>query len=53
MVLGGLIKDDVRQAVTGVPGLLNLPILGSLFRSRDFQQSQSELVIFKIGRAHF
>ena len=46
MVLGGLIKDDVRQAVTGVPGLLNLPILGSLFRSRDFQQSQSELVIF-------
>ena len=46
MVLAGLIKDDVRQAVTGVPGLLNIPILGTLFRSRDFQQSQSELVIF-------
>jgi pilus assembly protein CpaC len=46
MVLGGLIKDDVKQALAGTPGLLNLPILGTLFRSRDFQRSQSELVIF-------
>lgn len=46
MVLGGLIKDDVRQALAGMPGLMNLPILGTLFRSRDFQHSQSELVIF-------
>lgn len=46
MVLGGLIKDDVRQAIAGTPGLMKLPVLGSLFRSRDFQQSQSELVIF-------
>ncbi len=46
MVLGGLIKDDVKQAIAGTPGLLDLPILGTLFRSRDFQQSQSELAIF-------
>jgi pilus assembly protein CpaC len=46
MVLGGLIKDDVKQALAGTPGLLRLPILGTLFRSRDFQRSQSELVIF-------
>lgn len=46
MVLGGLIKDDVKQALAGTPGLLNLPVLGTLFRSRDFQRSQSELVIF-------
>jgi len=46
MVLGGLIKDDIRQALSGTPGLMNLPILGTLFRSRDFQHSQSELVIF-------
>ncbi|NLH79796.1 MAG: type II and III secretion system protein family protein [Phyllobacteriaceae bacterium] len=46
MVLGGLIKDDVRQALAGTPGLMKLPILGNLFRSRDFQHSQSELVIF-------
>ena len=29
----------------GVPELKNLPILGSLFRSKDFKNSQSELVI--------
>ena len=46
MVLGGLIKDDVKQAIAGTPGLLNLPVLGTLFRSRDFQRSQSELAIF-------
>lgn len=46
MVLGGLIKDDVKQSLAGTPGLMNVPILGTLFRSRDFQQSQSELVIF-------
>ena len=46
MVLGGLIKDDVKQALAGTPGMMKLPILGTLFRSRDFQRSQSELVIF-------
>lgn len=46
MVLGGLIKDDVKQALSGTPGLLSVPVLGTLFRSRDFQRSQSELVIF-------
>jgi pilus assembly protein CpaC len=46
MVLGGLIKDDVKQALAGTPGLMSVPILGTLFRSRDFQHSQSELVIF-------
>ena len=39
-------QDDVKQALAGTPGLLNLPVLGTLFRSRDFQRSQSELVIF-------
>ncbi len=46
MVLGGLLKDDARQAIVGTPGLASVPILGTLFRSRDFQHSQSELVIF-------
>ena len=46
MVLAGLIKDDIRQVVNGIPGLLQLPILGALFKSRDFQKSQSELVVF-------
>lgn len=46
IAIGGLIKDDVRQSFDGVPGLMNVPILGTLFKSRDFQRSQTELVIF-------
>lgn len=45
MVLAGLLRDDVRQAASGYPGLSKIPVLGTLFRSRDFQRSESELVI--------
>jgi pilus assembly protein CpaC len=45
MILGGLLQDNVRQAVSGFPGLMELPILGTLFRSRDFQREETELVI--------
>jgi pilus assembly protein CpaC len=45
MVLGGLLQDNVRQSLAGLPGLRNLPILGTLFRSRDFQRNETELVI--------
>ncbi len=46
LAIGGLIKDNTRQAVDGIPGLKNLPILGTLFRSRDFRRDQTELVVF-------
>jgi pilus assembly protein CpaC len=45
MVLGGLLQDNVKQSLAGLPGLKSLPILGTLFRSRDFQRDESELVI--------
>ncbi len=45
MMIAGLIRDDVRQVVSGFPGLSKLPVLGTLFRSRDFVRSESELVI--------
>jgi pilus assembly protein CpaC len=45
MVMGGLLQDDVRQAISGLPGLKNLPVLGTLFRSRDFLRNETELVI--------
>jgi len=45
MVLAGLLRDDVRQTASGFPGLKNIPVLGSLFRSRDFLRSETELVI--------
>ena len=45
IAMAGLIKDTTRADITGTPYLKNLPILGALFRSRDFQQNQSELVV--------
>ncbi|MFK7793363.1 MAG: type II and III secretion system protein family protein [Devosiaceae bacterium] len=46
IVMAGLIDQRLRQTVDGIPGLMNLPILGQLFRSNDFQRSQTELAIF-------
>ena len=45
MMIAGLVRDDVRQAVNGLPGLSKLPVLGTLFRSRDFVRNETELVI--------
>jgi len=45
IVIAGLVRDDIRQATSGTPALMNIPILGSLFRSRDFQRNETELVI--------
>jgi pilus assembly protein CpaC len=45
MMIAGLVRDDVRQAVNGLPGLSKLPVLGALFRSRSFERNETELVI--------
>ena len=45
MMLAGLIKDDMRQQIDGTPGLKSIPVLGTLFRSRDYTNNQSELVV--------
>jgi pilus assembly protein CpaC len=45
MMLAGLIKDSMRQQINGTPGLKKLPVLGALFRSRDFVENQTELVV--------
>ncbi|MCQ0989539.1 type II and III secretion system protein family protein [Jiella marina] len=45
LVIAGLVRDEVRQVVSGLPGLAKLPVLGSLFRSRDFQRYETELVV--------
>ena len=45
LVSAGLIQQVSKQAIAGAPGLMNLPILGSLFRSRDYQRQESELMI--------
>ncbi|MDP3895232.1 MAG: type II and III secretion system protein family protein [Mesorhizobium sp.] len=45
MMIAGLVRDDIRQAVNGMPGLSKIPVLGTLFRSRDFVRNETELVI--------
>jgi pilus assembly protein CpaC len=45
LVLAGLIQDQTKQNINGFPGLMNIPILGTLFRSRDYQSGQTELMI--------
>lgn len=43
--IAGLLKDDFRDLNGQVPWLGDIPILGSLFRSAEYQRDQSELVI--------
>ncbi len=45
MVIAGLVRDEMRQVISGYPGLSKIPILGTLFRSRDFQRYETELVV--------
>ncbi|HVV40362.1 MAG TPA: type II and III secretion system protein family protein [Nitrobacter sp.] len=45
MAMAGLIQDQTKHAINGLPGLAQLPVLGSLFRSRDFVNNQTELMI--------
>jgi pilus assembly protein CpaC len=41
----GLLQTQSRQIINGLPGLVDLPILGALFRSRDYQKQETELMI--------
>lgn len=43
--IGGLISNATRSSLEKFPGLGDLPVLGTLFRSTNFQRSESELVI--------
>jgi pilus assembly protein CpaC len=43
--VAGLLKDNVRDSLSKYPMLGDIPILGALFRSRDFQKDRTELLI--------
>jgi pilus assembly protein CpaC len=45
LAMAGLISEDTRQNIDGFPGLKDVPILGTLFRSRDFSKNETELVV--------
>jgi type II secretory pathway component GspD/PulD (secretin) len=46
LVLGGLITNDHSEQTSKVPFLGDLPILGKLFRSKHFENNETELAIF-------
>ena len=45
MMLAGLIQSRTRQELDQIPGIKNVPVLGTLFQSRDFANDETELVI--------
>lgn len=45
LVTAGLIQNTSRQQINGIPGLRSLPILGALFRSREYERNETELMI--------
>ena len=48
--IGGLIKNNLVTSLKGLPVLGEVPVLGALFRSTDFQQDRSELVFVITAR---
>jgi pilus assembly protein CpaC len=45
LVIAGLIQESTRQSLDGIPGAKDIPVLGALFRSRDFLNDETELVV--------
>jgi pilus assembly protein CpaC len=43
--IAGLLQDDFRDLNTQLPWIGDVPILGALFRSTEYQRAQTELVI--------
>ncbi len=46
VMLSGLVKSEMAKDVAKVPLLGQIPVLGELFKSRNFRENQSELAIF-------
>jgi pilus assembly protein CpaC len=45
LAMAGLIQEQTKQAINGLPGLMQLPVLGTLFKSRDYVNRQTELMV--------
>ena len=43
--IAGLMQHTTKQVIEQFPGIGEMPVLGSLFRSRDFQNNETELVV--------
>jgi pilus assembly protein CpaC len=45
LAMAGMIQEQTKHAISGLPGLMNLPVLGTLFKSRDYVNRQTELMV--------
>ena len=45
MMIAGLLQNKYKQSIDSLPGMTTLPVLGALFRSRDFINSETEMVV--------
>lgn len=46
VILGGLRRDDLTRQNRGVPGLMDIPVVGSLFQNRNETYTKTEIVLF-------
>jgi pilus assembly protein CpaC len=51
LVISGLLKNAGSQAANGIPGAKDIPVLGNLFKSKQFQNDRTELVVMVTPRA--
>lgn len=45
LMIAGLLQNDITTNMAGMPGLMDVPVLGALFRSSAFQRNETELVV--------
>jgi pilus assembly protein CpaC len=45
LAMAGMIQEQTKMAINGLPGVQQIPVLGALFRSRDYVNNQTELMI--------
>ncbi len=45
LAMAGMLQEQTRQQINGLPGLMQLPVLGALFKSRDYVNRQTELMV--------
>ncbi len=45
LAMAGMIHEQTKQQLNGLPGLMQLPVLGTMFKSRDYINRQTELMV--------
>jgi len=51
LVISGLLKNDGNREAHGIPGAKDIPVLGNLFKSKQYQNDRTELVVLVTPRA--